>query len=194
MKERGLAWPVLCLLTVILWTLAVSADLIAWAAPNVGPLGQTVPTVTPVRPQPSTPTTSEEPTLPAASVQPPVGTATSAVRLDTPAPGTPAASAQPPVGGAQPSFETPTQPPPALTPTREAAPAAVWQPAETAGAAPPELPASQQCAPAITPAAAVSLPPVFDSSGPASLAWLALLGVGTMLVGLGLVLISRKDD
>jgi hypothetical protein len=37
------------------------------------------------------------------------------------------------------------------------------------------------------------MPPVYDSSGPVSLAWLALLGIGTMLIGLGLVLISRKD-
>jgi hypothetical protein len=83
---------------------------------------------------------------------------------------------------------------PAPTTPREPAPTAAWQTAEAVGAAPAALHALQPCAPAITPAAAVSLPPVYDAGGPFSLAWLALLGVGTMLVGLGLVLIFRKGD
>jgi hypothetical protein len=184
-RHRNLTGLTLCLLTATLWALAVGVGPIAWAAPQVGPLAQTVPTATPVRPRPSTPAASEEQPSPAAT-QPPIGTAAPAVTPGSQAPGTPAASAQPPVGA-------PTQSSPVQATPRQAAPTAAWQTAEAIGAAPPALPALRQCASAITPAAAVSLPPIYDSSGPVSLAWLVLLGVGTMLVGLGLVLISRKD-
>jgi hypothetical protein len=188
-RQWRLTWPTLCLLTVLVWALAVQmgghalgAGPIAWAAPQAGPLAQTVPTVTPIRPRPSTPASSEEqpsPPVPPASASP-AATATPAVTPGSQARGTPMA--------------TPGQSPPTPIATRESAPTTAWQTAEAIAGAPPALPAPQQCAPAITPAAAVSLPPVYDSSGAFSLAWLVLLGVGTMLVGLGLVVIFRKGE
>jgi hypothetical protein len=175
-RQRGLPWLAVCLLTAAVWALAVGTGPIVWA----GPPAQTVPKATPARTRAPTPTPVEgQPSLPAETLVPP------AAIPGLPASGTPAASAQPPVG-------TPAQSPPAPTVPRESAPTAAWETAEAAVAAPPTLPAPQQCAPAITSTMTVSLPPVTDSGGPVSLAWLILLGVGMMLVGLGLVLVFRK--
>jgi hypothetical protein len=195
-SREGSRWAALAwwLLMAGLLALGVGTDPIAWAAPHQRPAGQTVPTATPTfTPDPPAdrrPRTDDG-GLPTATPAPSKSAQSTAVPASTITPGLQPSPAPTAILAASP---TPPQPGPSavrqMPPSSSAAlapPALAVQPGRAV-----RLPAPKICASPGTPSAEIRLSPVLKENTPLSLAWLAALGCGTVLLGFGLLLLFRS--